>query len=314
MQLYQAPNFPKLNKPIVSIGFFDGVHKGHKQLLNQLTSLADENKTDHLLISLWPHPSLVIGNSAKKRFLLNSLEEKAEQLEKNGIKHFLVLEFNEDLMRVSAADFIKLYLKEKLDASAILLGFNNSFGYGGASFQEIQKCSIKQNIKLVRAEEFKFESVDISSSAIRNFVENGELEIAADLLGYNYTLDGIVVSGFKIGRSLGFKTANIKPCFDEKILPGMGVYAVSIKHKLKQYKGMMSVGTRPTFDGKDLSLETHIFNFEEEIYGDIISIEFFKKIRNEKKFPDVESLKQQIENDKKICLQYFKNLSLGKKN
>ncbi|HOE04184.1 MAG TPA: bifunctional riboflavin kinase/FAD synthetase [Bacteroidales bacterium] len=305
MKVYQSPDYPKLNRPVVSVGFFDGVHTGHQRLLRELIAIAGKNESDHLVITMWPHPSIITGATQEGGFLLNTLEEKTKLLERVGIRHVFVLDFNQETMKLSAGDFLQTIIAGKFNASAILMGFNNSFGYGASSYSDIYKTVKNLGISIFQAEEYQSEQQQVSSTAIRNNLQSGRVDKASLLLGYPYSIDGIVISGYKIGRTLGYKTANIRPCFNDKILPGNGVYAVTITYNNETFRGMMNIGVRPSFQGKELSLEAHIFDFDQDIYGAVVSIEFHTKLRDEIKFDEIENLKKQIDKDKAACIRFF---------
>jgi len=304
MKVFQGADIPVLNAPVVTIGFFDGVHLGHCSIIAQLIETARLKGTDHLLITMWPHPTTLVRKKNDDSFLLSTLDEKLLLIEKLGVENVLVLSFDKETADYNADEFIAKILVEKLKVTTLLMGFNNTFGKGGKPVTAIAKIAEAYNIEFIVAHEYQ-STVPISSSTIREKLSKGNIPEANNILGYQYSFEGIVVSGYKIGRTLGFKTANVKPCFDEKILPGNGVYAVEIIVDSTNYYGVMNIGYRPTFDGKERSIEVHIFDFESDIYGDIITIRLHKKLRNEIRFSNADALIAQLNRDKRIAAKYF---------
>lgn len=294
-------NIPK--NCVVSIGFFDGVHKGHVYLLNQLMNEANSKNQEELVITLWPHPAKYFGKNIS---LLNTLNEKIVLLEGLGIRNVLILDFNEELASLSANMFVENILKEKLSCSSIIMGYNNHFGNKNST----SKPESEFAIPVKRLQKFEFEEfTNINSSQIRECITQGDLEKANKMLGYNYKLSGNIISGYQIGRKLGFPTANLKVSDQDKIQPPNGVYVAKAYFDNKSYPAMLSKGTRPSFDGKELSLEFHIPNFEGDLYGKLVTIEFIKKMRDEIKYENIDDLITQIKKDQEETLAYFsKNL------
>jgi riboflavin kinase/FMN adenylyltransferase len=297
----------KINSPIVSIGFFDGVHLGHKYLLKQLTEVSKKKGVDHLLISMWPHPRAIVQNIQTDNFLLNTLNEKIELFRNNNIKNLLILDFNKELAGISSEDFIKKILLDRLNASAILLGFNNSFGKQSSTTTQLGNIASKYPIELIKSEPCckQFTDVEISSSAIRDLLLKGKVEEANQLLGYSYTWSGNVKNGYKVGRSLGFPTANLEALDINKIIPDTGVYLVYAHIGNKKMKGLLNIGYRPTFNRETKSVELHIIDFNQDIYDIDIKLEFVKYLRNEKLFDNVEALKKQLNKDLIEAVDFF---------
>lgn len=294
-----------LRYPIVSIGFFDGVHLGHKYLLKQLVEVSEKRKVDHLLISMWPHPKEITQNLELENFLLNTLDEKIDLFSKTGIKHLLILDFTENIAEFSSEDFIRKILLDKLNAAAILLGFNNSFGKPTKT--KLEDIASKYSIELIKSEPCckQFTDVKISSSAIRDMLINGKIEDANHLLGYNYSWSGKVTDGYKIGRSLGFPTANLETLNINKLLPGIGVYLVYAIIDGKRFEALLNIGYRPTFDGDKKSIELHIIDFSKNIYKLNLNVEFVKRLREEKRFKNVGELKNQLQQDLHKAREFF---------
>lgn len=294
-------NIPK--NCVASIGFFDGIHKGHLYLLDRLTSYASDCKTEELVITLWPHPAIFFGKQIK---LLNSLDEKIDLIGKTKVKNLLVLPFTKEIASLPAEAFVKTILSEKLGCKSVLMGYNNSFGNKSVSIVPESKYVIP----VKRLDKFETdEYTNINSSQIRECLQKGNVDKAAEMLGYNYRIKGKIISGYKIGRKIGFPTANVGNYDLDKILPDNGVYICSVRIKDNSYPAMLNIGTRPSFDGKEKTVEFNIPNFAGDLYDYDVEISFLKKIRNEIKFTEISDLIVQLEADKIKTLAYYaKNL------
>lgn len=285
-------------KPVVTIGVFDGVHRGHQALLRKLVSVAKETGGESVVLTFSSHPRSILGKN--NLLLLTTLEEKLNLLDKAGIDHVLILDFDMEFSKTSACDFVENILIEKIGAKHLIFGYDHRFGREGeGDFESIVRCHGASRIKIERAEGIFHGDSAISSSAVRDALANAELDLANDLLGYAYRLSGIVIPGRKIGRLIGFPTANIST-ESEKMIPANGVYAVDVFLRNNIYKGMLSIGTNPTVnpDPAKRSIEVHLIDFNETIYDNGITIAFRKRLRDEKKFPDTEALKTQMEADR----------------
>ncbi|MDD2633892.1 MAG: riboflavin biosynthesis protein RibF [Bacteroidales bacterium] len=291
-------NIPK--NCVSTVGFFDGVHLGHRFLINKLQETAISKGTDDLVISLWPHPSIHFGRPIK---LLSTFDEKLQLLESLGVKNLLVLEFNDNLANTGSHKFTNELLIKKLSVSELIIGYNNSFGKkADTDFDDIQTY-----IPVSFLKEFTLENQKkVNSSIIRTLIEKGQIEDANSFLGYNYSIAGVVVSGYKIGRTIGFPTANIGNIEDYKQIPSNGVYICIAQVNNNNFPAMLNIGTRPSFDGKELSVEFHIPNFTDDLYGQEVRISFLKKIRKEIKFDKLDDLIAQLHKDKEDTLEYFK--------
>jgi riboflavin kinase / FMN adenylyltransferase len=290
-------NIPK--NCVASIGFFDGVHNGHLYLLEKLLVYANENNCENLIITLWPHPAMFFGKSVS---LLNTLEEKTFLLEKAGVENLLILPFNKEIASMSNYDFAKTILHEELACNSLLMGYNNSFGNKNTA--QVPDCELAIPVK--RLTKFETEEFNnINSSQIRKCLQSGSVDKASGMLGYNYRLKGQIVSGYRIGRTIGFPTANVGNYDSDKILPANGVYIINAHIGESKYKAMLNIGTRPTFDGKEKSIEFHIPDFDGDLYNSCVEIEFLVKLRDEVKFADKDDLIRQLEADKKKTKAYF---------
>ncbi len=294
---------------VVATGFFDGVHKGHRLVIDRLVSAAQERGTESLVLTFWPHPRNVLQNDARGLRLLTSLQEKKEMLLSLGVDRVEVLEFTKEFSRLSTEEYIWHYLIGVYDADAIVLGYDNRMGFDSGTTDEIAAIASKMGLEVIRADALELGQVPVSSTRIRNALQAGDVAAAAGMLGYGYSLKGVVVEGNRLGRTIGFPTANMQLYDPMKLVPANGVYSVKVDTLGRSFHGMTNIGTRPTVTGVESSanmmlrtIETNIFDFDEDIYGLDIRIEFLSRIREERRFPSLDSLKLQLEEDKKICL------------
>jgi len=290
----------QFNNPVVTVGVFDGVHKGHQKILDALKNKASELNGESVVLTLWPHPRMVLSPE-KEITLLNTLEERTALLEKNGVDHMVELTFTHDVAQISAEDFVRNILVGRLGMKAWIVGFDNHFGKNRTgNYESTKKLANELGFSIDHPEAYFTGSERISSTNIRVLLEFGEVDKAAELLGYQYSITGKVIEGRKMGRELGFPTANLQPPV-LKILPGIGVYAVWVDIGKKRYMGMLNIGFRPTISSQTLfkNIEVHIIDFEDDLYNREITLNFVKKIREERKFASIELLKKQLHKDKK---------------
>ncbi len=293
---------------VACTGFFDGVHLGHRSVIDKVCTLAKERGCKSLVITFWPHPRAVLQQDAVNFRLITSLEEKVELLTSMGIDSVEVIPFTREFARLTTRDFFQKYLIDKYGVNYFVVGYDHRVGSDKTqSQQEMLEIAESMNIKTLRVEEFHKDigvesEIVISSTKIRERVSLGQVDVACRLLGYNYSLSGVVVSGEKLGRKLGFPTANIKLYEPLKLLPKDGVYAVKVLFNGKRYCGITNIGTRPTVSlGVQKSIETHILDFNEQIYGLDLKVEFIKRIRDEKKFDSIEKLIEQLTQDREYA-------------
>jgi riboflavin kinase/FMN adenylyltransferase len=290
-----------LISPVVTLGIFDGVHRGHMALLNSLVSRAEMAKGESVVITFSPHPRLVLDQHNASISFLTTMDEKKVLLEKANVDHLIVIEFTREFSEIPACDFVKDILVEKIGTRYLIIGYNHHFGRRGeGDFNTIKKCSEELDFVVEQVQGFHTEEGAISSTSIREALLNGKLDEANKWLGYPYSLSGTVIEGKKIGKTIGFPTANIEPESEYKLIPGNGVYAVEVKLDGIFYPGMMSIGFNPTVntDLRFRSIEVHILNFERDIYGKRISVVFRKRLRDEKKFDNLKQLIKQMIQDK----------------
>jgi riboflavin kinase/FMN adenylyltransferase len=291
--------------PFVTLGIFDGVHRGHKALLDHLVSMTKAGKGESVVITFFPHPKLVLDQNRTKLSFLTTMAEKIVLLDNAKIDHLVIIKFNKTFSRIKACDFIKKVLIEKIDTKHLIIGYNHHFGKSGeGDFSTIKRCAETLDFSVEQMKAFHSEEVTISSSSIREALINGRLDEANGWLGYNYSVSGRVIKGKKIGRSIGFPTANIEPDYKHKLIPGDGVYAVEVRLGSNIYPGMLSIGSNPTVNeySEDRRIEVHILGFNKDIYGSEITVIFRKRLRNEIKFENRQKLAEQLKLDKQQAL------------
>ncbi len=300
MKIYKniSDNIPEGS--VVSVGFFDGVHLGHKYLIEKLKDIGKQYNSPTMIITMWPHPLTILKNQNIK--LLTSQDEKNKIFEKMGIDTLLILNFNKELASINARNFIDGTLTNNIKAKVLLKGFNNSFGKdAGNNF-----IPDTERIKIITADKFLLNnSVSVNSTKIRNYLDAGDIKSATELLGYNYKIKGTIKEAYKIGRKIGFPTANLTGIDKNKLIPGNGVYIIQANINDNWLPAMLNIGNRPTFGHFDKTLEFHILDFNDKIYNKKIEIRFLKKLRDEKKFDNVHCLIKQLKQDKKTTKDYF---------
>jgi riboflavin kinase / FMN adenylyltransferase len=297
-----------LFSPVVTLGIFDGVHRGHMALLDFLVSRARAIKGESVVITYSPHPRLVLEKNNTNLSFLTTMEEKKALLENANIDHLIVIQFNNEFSKIPACDFIKDILVEKIGTKHLIIGYNHHFGKRGeGDFNTIKQCSEEHALVVEQVQGFHTEEGTISSSSIREALLKGKLDEANRWLGYSYSVSGTVIEGRRIGHSIGFPTANIKPDSQYKLIPCNGVYVVEVKLGNQIFPGMLSIGSNPTVneDIRFRSIEVHILNFEKDIYGRKISVIFRKRLRDEKKFDDLKKLTEQMRLDKQDTLRFL---------
>lgn len=288
-----------------TVGFFDGVHTGHRFLIAELKKEAAKRGLKSMVITFKVHPRKVL-HAAYLPQLLTSAEEKLEQLKSTDVDEVVELDFTTEMAQLTAAEFIKQILAEQLGVKLLLVGHDHRFGKNREEgFPEYVAYGKQNGMEVIQATRYSTEQFShISSSEVRNALLNGEIERANTLLTYPYAFTGYVVSGFQVGKKIGFPTANLNPVEPDKLIPAIGVYAVLIDWNGTTYSGMMNIGRRPTLDNGDaVSLEVHIINFDADIYHQQVKVTFIRKIRDEKKFNSVEELIEQLKMDKEIVLR-----------
>ena len=290
---------------VVATGFFDGVHLGHRLVLEKLVSSAKERGVESVVVSFWPHPRNVLQDDARNLRLLTSLSEKKELVKGLGVDRFEVLPFTRAFSKLTTEEYLKEYVIGRFGGKAILLGYDNRIGSDLLGPDAIGEIAVGMGLEVIRTDSLGTpEGIVVSSTKIREAIASGDVVSASRMLGYGYSLLGVVVAGNRLGRTIGFPTANMKLYEPLKLLPGNGVYSVEIDFLGRHYRGMTNIGVRPTVNaGKDTTVETHIFGFDEDIYGLDLKVTFLRKIRDERRFDSLESLKAQLEKDRLVCLE-----------
>ena len=292
--------------PVATLGIFDGVHRGHRTLLDRVVQKAKEEKSESAVITFSPHPRLVLEQNNKNLSFLTTIEEKKILLAKAGVDHLIVIKFTREFSNIPACDFLKDILVGEIGTKYLVIGHDHHFGRRGeGDFNTIKQCAKDLDLTVEQVEGYHTEDGMISSSLIRGAILNGNIEKANNWLGYSYSVSGQIIEGRKLGRKIGFPTANIKPYSEHKLIPANGVYAVEVQLNNKVMPGMLSIGSNPTVntDINFRSIEVHILNFNEDIYGRNITVIFRKRLRDEKKFGNIQELAEQMEQDKQETLR-----------
>ena len=295
---------------VITIGTFDGVHIGHKKIINQLTSISSKNNLISILLSFFPHPKMVLQNDNELK-LINTIQEKEGLLNSLNLDYLIIKDFTKEFSRLSALEFVRDILVNKLNAKHIIIGYDHHFGRNRtANIEQLKEFGELYDFKVTEILAQDIDDIAISSTKIRKALINGEIILANKFLGYNFFFSGNVVHGNNIGKTISFPTANIKIDAPYKLVPKNGVYIVKTTIDNQITFGMMNIGYNPTFNGKQKSIEIHFINFNKNIYDKTLTIEMILRIRNEIKFNTVDDLKKQLEQDKLSTLNYIKSLNI----
>ena len=301
-------SFNATKPTIVTIGTFDGVHLGHQKIVAQITKNADDLNCESLVLTFFPHPRMVLQESTEMK-QLNTLNEKIALLDNLGIDNLVVHPFDKEFSRLTAEEFVKKVLVDVFKIKKIIIGHDHRFGRNRTAtiddlinFGETYGFEVEQ----ISAEEIN--EVSISSTKIRNALLEGNIELATNYLGYDYSLTGIIFKGKQLGRTIGYPTANITIEEDYKLIPNNGVYIAKSVLNGKTVFGMMNIGTRPTVDGTKQTIEINFFDFKQDLYGQKITISLLHRMRSEQKFESIDALKNQLGKDKKTALAFIENL------
>ena len=284
---------------VVATGFFDGVHLGHRLVIEQLVEAAAVRGDESMVVTFWPHPRNVLQKEARSLRLLTSLQEKKDLLLDMGVDRVEVMPFTKDFSRMTTREYLR-ELMDRFDAKAVLIGYDNRMGCDADGADQVAAVALDLGLEVIRTQMVPSEQgYAVSSTKIRERLEAGDVRAASAMLGYDYTLHGVVVAGNRLGRTIGFPTANMQMYEPLKQVPGNGVYFVKVETLGRELYGMSNVGCRPTVSsGNHRTIETHIFDFNEDIYGLDIKVTFIEKLRDEIRFESLEALRSQLENDK----------------
>ena len=292
---------------VATIGFFDGVHRGHQFLISHLVETARQDGMPAVVITFDEHPRKVLQSDYQPE-MLSTLDSKLLLLSKTEVDDAVVLHFTREMAAMSAREFMQQVLHDHLHVKKLFIGYDHRFGHNREeTFDDYVRYGKEMGIEVIKNQAYSMNGINISSSVIRSFLKEGEVDMANQCLGYLYTIIGKVVNGYHEGRKLGFPTANLDLSHFGQMIPAPGVYAVKarLEGTVVWKQGMMNIGTRPTFDGKQLTLETHIFNFEGDIYDQLLLVSFVKRIRGERKFESPEELAAQLKEDEQMIINLF---------
>lgn len=304
MKIFRNTEDYNIENSYLTIGTFDGLHLGHKSLIDSLKTAARKTDAKTTVLTFWPHPRMVLSKSSSDLKLLNTIDERIWLFEKTKIDNLIIYPFTKEFSKIEAKDFIEKILVNKLNIKGLVIGYDHQFGYKRkGEVNCIAEAAKKYGFYLEQIKAFSQENINVSSTNIRNALAEGNISLAEKYLSYKYFISGKVIHGKKIGRNIGFPTANIQT-ESYKLIPGKGVYAVKFHFREKVLLGMMNIGNKPTVNNSDqnLTIEVNIFNFDENIYNKFVKIELLEKIRNEKKFDTLEALKIQINKDRQTIL------------
>lgn len=298
-----------IRKPVATIGIFDGVHTGHRFILEHLKQHALNHQGESVVVTLWPHPRIVLNKDVSRFKLLHSREEKIRELEKAGLDHLVIVQFEKGIASRTACEFTQEVLVEILGVEVLLVGYDNRFGRDRKGDPEgLALCAEKNEFRIEKLPEYSSDHGRVSSSTIREAILEGDLVGAEKMLGYHYYLSGHIVEGNHIGREMGFPTANIHPDNPYKLIPMNGVYAIRAELRGKLYDGMLNIGFRPTIDSAAAvkTIEAHLFDVNGDFYDEVIVIHFVKRIRDEMKFNGLEELKNQLHKDQAAIQKFLR--------
>ena len=302
---HSISDFKCKNKTVVTLGTFDGVHLGHQRIINRLLSSTQNNDLESIVLTFLQHPRSVLQVESDIK-LLNTNDEKIALLEEKGIDNLIIHTFDRDFSELTGEEFVKSILVDQLNIKKIIIGYDHRFGKNRASdIHDLIYFGKKYHFDVEQISAKEIDEISISSTKIRKAIQDGNLKLANQYLGYHYTFSGKVVSGKQLGRTINFPTANINIQNIQKIIPKNGVYIVEGFWQGKAHQGMMNIGTKPTLDGKDTTIEVHFFDVNEDLYDLDISISVYEFIREETKFNSIDELKIQLEKDKINSLSYF---------
>ena len=306
MKLFHSINdFQSTKKTILTLGTFDGVHIGHKKILERITQNTENGKYESLVLTFFPHPRMVLQEKSEIK-LLNTISEKIKLLEATGIENLIVHPFDESFSRLTAEEFVHTILVDKFQIHKIIIGHDHRFGRNRtANIDDLIAFGKEYGFEVEQISAEEIQDVSVSSTKIRKALNEGNMALANEYLGYNYFLNGTIVKGKQLGRTIGFPTANIHIEEEYKLIPKIGVYVVKALVSEEIVYGMMNIGFNPTVNGEKQTVEVHLFNFDKDIYEQNIQVSLLHYIREEQKFGSVDALKDQLKKDQNQALAYI---------
>jgi riboflavin kinase/FMN adenylyltransferase len=305
---YGLEHLEPIENAVVTSGTIDGVHLGHQKILARLAEIARKKNGHSVLITFWPHPRLVLGNRGKDLKLLSTIDEKIDLLRSFGLDYLIVIPFTKEFSQLTSEQFVCDILVEQIGTKMLVIGYDHHFGRNReGSFEYLSENADVFGFEVEEIPRQDIDHIGISSTKIREALKSHDIVAANEFLGRSYELRGKVIHGDSLGKKLGFPTANIDVTEDYKLIPQDGVYAVEVEFYGSQLQGMLNIGMRPTIDGNKRQMEVHIFEFDQDIYGETLIVRFLDFIRNEKKFSDIQELKEQLQKDKEAVLNVIKN-------
>lgn len=309
MKLFHSINdFHSTKKTILTLGTFDGVHIGHKKILERITQNTENGKYESLVLTFFPHPRMVLQEKSEIK-LLNTIPEKSKLLEATGIENLVIHPFNESFSRLTAEEFVHSILVDQFHIHKIIIGHDHRFGRNRtANIDNLIAFGAEYGFEVEQISAQEIQDVSVSSTKIRKALQDGNMDLANEYLGYTYFLTGDVVKGKQLGRTIGFPTANIQIEEEYKLIPKNGVYIVKTFIDQKEVFGMMNIGFNPTVNGQKQTIEVNLFDFDADIYGQKLEISLLKYLREEQKFESVDLLKEQLNRDKKTALEFVNQL------
>jgi riboflavin kinase/FMN adenylyltransferase len=309
LKLFHSINdFRTTKKTILTLGTFDGVHIGHKKILERITQNTENGKYESLVLTFFPHPRMVLQEKSEIK-LLNTISEKTKLLEQTGIENLVIHPFNESFSRLTAEEFVHTILVDQFHIHKIIIGHDHRFGRNRtANIDDLIAFGKEYGFEVEQISAQEIQDVSVSSTKIRKALDEGNIALANDYLGYSYFLTGEVVKGKQLGRTIGFPTANINIEEEYKKIPKNGVYVVRTFINEKEVFGMMNIGFNPTVNGEKKTIEVNLFDFDSDIYGHKIEVSLLEYLREEQKFGSVELLKEQLNQDKKTALAFIDRL------
>lgn len=310
MQVYTSiSKYHSTQATVVTLGTFDGLHQGHQTILNCVKQEAQRLQADSLVLTFFPHPRWVLQKDSQV-LLLNTLDEKISLFNQMEINHLVVQEFNQEFADLSAEDFVKKVLVDTFHVKKIIIGYDHKFGKGAqANIKDMEQFAQKYGFEVQQISAHQINENAISSTKIRTALKSGDISLANNYLGMPYFISGKVIHGQKLGRTIGFPTANIEISEKYKFIPADGVYVVCSEISHRKIYGIMNIGNKPTVGTHSKSIEVHFLDFAEDLYHKNLKIQFFKRLRNQKKFASIDELKQAIEQDKKFAEQFIEHIA-----